>query len=89
MYKPHQKLVEEKSKEIDELLVAKTHLEHQLAGLTERMREKEEDSKMQVCKMGLYMGVFCRGVHLIKDTNLLMRHGVRKKAQLPLYCISV
>ena len=29
-------------------MVAKAHLEHQLAGLTETMKEKEEDYKMQV-----------------------------------------
>ena len=45
--------MEEKNKEIDELVVAKTHLEHQLAGLTETMKEKEEEYKMQVCSMWL------------------------------------
>ena len=33
---------------MDELGVVKTHLEHQLADLTETMKEKEEDYKMQV-----------------------------------------
>ena len=46
--KSQQQLVEEKTREVDELGVAKTHLEHQLADLTETMKEKEEDYKMQV-----------------------------------------
>lgn len=54
--KSQQQLVEEKNREVDELGVAKTHLQHQLADLTETMKEKEEDYKMQVCGWWLTLG---------------------------------
>ena len=59
--KSQQQLVEEKNKERDELVVAKTHLEHQLAGLTETMKEKEEEYEMQVCSMWLDYGDYACG----------------------------
>lgn len=48
MCKSHKQLIEIKKKEVEELVVAKTHLEHQLVSLTETMKEKEEELKMQV-----------------------------------------
>ena len=49
-----QDLVEDKKKEIEDLTVANGSLEHHIAELNERMREKEEDHKMQVgrCMLG-------------------------------------
>ena len=47
MSSSYKDLVKEKVQEVDELVVAKAHLEHQLDILTKTMREKE-DSKMQV-----------------------------------------
>ena len=41
-------LEEERTREIDELVLAKADLEHQLAGLKQTMKEKEGDYEMQV-----------------------------------------
>lgn len=55
-----QQLVKDKKKEIEDLTVANGSLEHQLAELNERMREKEEDHKMQVgrCMLGIKSDAF-------------------------------
>ena len=46
--KSQEQLLEDKKKDVDDLEVAKSLLEHQLASLTETLREKEEEFKMQV-----------------------------------------
>ena len=47
--KSQEQLHEDKQKDVDDLVVAKSLLEQQLASLTETMRDREGELKMQVC----------------------------------------